>query len=253
MRPCPVTRRRLLRGAGAVAGLGLGGCGTWSLPRPGPMELLHFDDTGPHAAPNLVLMLPGAYSQPQEFVDEGFVQALRDARVHADVVLAGATLDHYLEGRVVERVQQQVIAPALQRGVRRVWLLGVSLGGLFALSCAARHGPQLAGVLLLAPYLSRRTLLAGIDAAGGPEAWAQARQPQGDDLLEHEVWQWLATRPTAPPLYLGYGRDDRFADAHRRLAARLPDGHTHDAAGGHDWPVWRGLWRQFLARGLIGA
>lgn len=246
-------RRPLLQRAAALGSLALTGCGTWSLPRPGPMELLHHDDSGPYAAPHLVVMLPGAYSTPAEFADERFIDALRQAQVRADVVVAGATIDHYLEGRVIERLHDEVVAPARARGVRSVWLLGVSLGGLFALSYASRHGAQLAGVLLLAPYLGRRTLLMEIDAAGGPEAWARERRPQGDDLLEHEVWTWLAQRPQAPPLYLGFGRDDRFADAHRRLAARLPEGHTAEAPGGHDWPVWRGLWQGFLARGLIGA
>lgn len=250
---CAAGRRRLLQRATALGTLALAGCGTWSLPRPGAMELLHFDDTGPYTSPTLVVMLPGAYSRPQEFVDEGFVELLRAARVKADVVIAGATLDHYLEGRVLDRLQHEVVAPARARGVRAVWLLGVSLGGLFALAYASRHAVQLAGVLLLAPYLGRRTLLMEIDAAGGPEAWAQGRQPRGDDLLEHEVWQWLAGRPAAPPLYLGWGRDDRFADAHRRLAARLPAGHADAADGGHDWAAWRELWRRFLARGVVTA
>ncbi|MFO1327030.1 MAG: alpha/beta hydrolase-fold protein [Rubrivivax sp.] len=245
-------RRHLLTHAAAALPL-LAGCGTWSLPSPEPMELLLIQGEGPYAAPTLVVMLPGAYSQPGEFADEGFIDALRTAQVPADVLVAGATLGHYVEGRVVERLHDEVVAPARARGVRSVWLLGVSLGGLFALSYASRHADQLDGVLLLAPYLGRRTLLAEIDAAGGPEAWAAGRRPRADDLPEHEVWAWLATRPSVPPLYLGFGRDDRFADAHRRLAARLPRGHVDEIDGGHDWPAWRALWQRFLQRGRVGA
>jgi hypothetical protein len=40
-------------------------------------------------------------------------------------------------------------------------------------------------------------------------------------------------------LHLGYGRDDRFADAHRLLATQLPAAQVFDTPGGHDWPVWR--------------
>ena len=103
------------------------------------MELLHFDDTGPFAAPTLVVLLPGAYSGPQEFVDEGFVQALRQRRLQADVVVAGARIEHYIEGPVLDRLHEQVVAPARARGVRQVWLVGISLGGLFALAYAARQ------------------------------------------------------------------------------------------------------------------
>jgi pimeloyl-ACP methyl ester carboxylesterase len=198
-------------------------------------------------------MLPGAYSAPGEFIDEGFVSSLRSRRVHADVVIAGAKVDHYIEGPVLERLRDEVIGPARSRGVRNVWLLGISLGGLFAMAYAARHPDQVSGVLALAPYLGRRTLLTEVERAGGPSAWVRARQPQPDDLLEHEVWAWIGRGQPAPPLHLGYGRDDRFADAHRLLAAQLPADRVFDAPGGHDWPAWRDLWLQWLARGLLPA
>lgn len=250
--PPPGLPRRRLVAAALLAGGGAAACTSWDPPRAGPMELLHFDTTGPYASPTQVVMLPGAYSAPQEFVDEGFVDALRASGTDADIVIAGARIEHYVEGQVLDRLHDEVIGPARARGVRSVWLVGISLGGLFALAYAARRGAELAGVLTLAPYLGRRTLLAEIEAAGGPEAWAASRRPQPDDLLEHEVWTWLATRPASPPMFLGHGRDDRFADAHRVLAARLPPDRVADGDGGHDWPVWRELWRTFLARGLIG-
>jgi pimeloyl-ACP methyl ester carboxylesterase len=217
------------------------------------MELLHFDDTGPHAAPTLLVMLPGAYSTPDEFVHEGFVDALRRRRVPVDVVIAGARVDHYIEGKVLDRLNDEVVAPALARGVRQVWLLGISLGGLFALAYAARHPGRVTGVLTLAPYLGRRTLLTEVVQAGGPVAWAAGRSPKADDLLEHEVWAWIGRHHAGPQLHLGYGLDDRFADAHRLLATQLPAGQVFGTPGGHDWPVWRLLWQQWLARGLLPA
>lgn len=255
MRPRPAahSRRQALQFASALLALGGAGCSGWPAPRPPPMDLLYFDDSGPYAAPTLLVMLPGAYSAPGEFVDEGFVSVLRRQRVAADVVIAGTRIEHYLEGRVLERLHDEVIAPARARGVRSVWLLGISLGGLFAMTYAARHPGQVSGLLTLAPYLGRRTLLAEIESAGGPAAWARGRRPQSDDLPEHEAWAWIAGGQAAPLLHLGYGRDDRFADAHRLLAAQLPADHHFDLPGGHDWPVWRALWQQWLARGLIAA
>ncbi len=217
------------------------------------MELLHFDDSGPYAAPTLLLMLPGAYSAPAEFVAEGFVDSLRQRRVHADVVIVGARIEHYVEGRVLDHLHDEVIGPARERGVQSVWMLGISLGGLFALAYAARYPSQVAGVLMLAPYLGQRTLLTEIAQAGGAQAWAARRQPQPDDLLEHEVWAWIARGQALPQLHLGYGRDDRFVDAHRLLAAQLPAERCFETAGGHDWSAWRSLWQQWLARDLIAA
>lgn len=49
-----------------------------------------------------------------------------------------------------------------------------------------------------------------------------------------------------PPLYLGAGRDDRFADAHALLSAALLHDRIFTSAGGHDWGPWRAAWRQIV-------
>jgi hypothetical protein len=143
----------------------------------------------------------------------------------------------------------------------RPWLVGISLGGLAALAYAMRHGSEIAGVLAIAPYLGRRELLRDISAAGGPLAWSRLPHTPGvpsepHAAIEDDLWRWLA-RPgigsssVGPPIHLGYGRDDRFADAQRVLQALLPAGHTDVVAGGHDWPPWRALWQRWLQRGLL--
>ena len=52
-------------------------------------------------------------------------------------------------------------------------------------------------------------------------------------------------------MHLGYGRDDRFADAHRVFAGLLPAARVASTPGGHDWPAWSALWQDWLARGLL--
>jgi len=47
-------------------------------------------------------------------------------------------------------------------------------------------------------------------------------------------------------VHLGFGSEDRFADGHRMLAAALPPEMVQVVPGGHDWPVWRQLWDNFL-------
>ena len=47
-------------------------------------------------------------------------------------------------------------------------------------------------------------------------------------------------------MFLGFGSEDRFADTQRLLAGVLPAAQTRVIPGGHDWPVWRALWEQFL-------
>jgi enterochelin esterase-like enzyme len=49
-------------------------------------------------------------------------------------------------------------------------------------------------------------------------------------------------------VFVGFGADDRFADTQQvlvRALASIPS-TTRMIEGGHDWPVWRKLWDQFL-------
>ena len=51
----------------------------------------------------------------------------------------------------------------------------------------------------------------------------------------------------------GYGTDDAFAGANALLADALPQGRVFKQKGGHDWPVWKRLWSDFLERApLVG-
>jgi hypothetical protein len=45
---------------------------------------------------------------------------------------------------------------------------------------------------------------------------------------------------------LGYGREDRFANSHRMMAAALAPQDVQVVAGGHEWPAWTQLWAEFL-------
>lgn len=58
-------------------------------------------------------------------------------------------------------------------------------------------------------------------------------------------------KPALPPLYLGYGTGDGFARADGLLAAVLPRERVFTAPGGHDWPPWRAVWKDFLASGAL--
>lgn len=284
-----LTRRPVL---GALAGAWLaaapGGCTTWPAPTvPMPVRRIAARCTTRQRC----VMLPGVYSRADDFVGEGFVEDLRRQAPACELLLADAHLGYFVEGQLVRRLREDVVqpaqraagappdttpparAPAMTAGSPaasvplpadgRPWLVGISLGGLAALAYAMRHGDEVAGVLAIAPYLGRRSLLRDISAAGGPLAWSRraAGAPAGADdyeTLEDDLWRWLAHRgaeggaATAPPIYLGFGRDDRFADAQRVMQTLLPAGHTEVVAGGHDWPPWRALWQRWLQRGLLG-
>ena len=262
-------RRQALLAATATALLGLPGCQLLPRQPVTPMPVLRQPAPGPGRAKTLVVMLPGAYSLPQEFVDEGYVQALGTRGVRADVLVADAHLGYFNDRSVLRRLRDDVVAPARAQGYSRLWLVGISLGGFGALAYASVHGrhPQhgVDGVLAVAPYLGSRRLQGDMLAAGGPVAWADAQpatpsaareltEATSPDDGERALWRWLVRPPAdAPPVYLAYGTDDRLASGHRLLAGVLPPDRVTTVPGGHDWPPWRALWQQWLQRGLLDA
>ena len=205
----------------------------------------------------LVLMLPGIASLPEEFVEAGFPQALAARAPGAELRLLDSHYAYYEDRSILARLLAEQVRPARSQGFERIWLVGISLGGLGSLGLLAdteAAGGGIAGVVALAPYLGTAGLAHEITAAGGPVAWAatpastQPETGQQRPPLERRIWRHLATRPGGAPVHLGYGADDRFAQSHRLLAPLLPADHVATQPGGHEWPVWRALWDDWLAR-----
>ena len=171
--------RSMARHVGWLAGLALSitlcGC---ALPRPTPVPMRVLKDLSNCAVrpTTLVLMLPGAYSPPDEFIREGFVAALRERGVAADVAIADAHLGYFDNGSVLRRLREDVVLPARAAGYRNIWMVGISLGGFAALAYAAHHGADIDGVLAIAPYPGTQALQREIIAAGGPMAWRRKEQ-----------------------------------------------------------------------------
>jgi enterochelin esterase-like enzyme len=195
-------------------------------------------------APLRVVMLPAAYSGPDDFVRAGFVGAVRERSLEIDLVFAAVELAEVTGRTVVPRIRQQLIQPALADGCA-VWLGGISLGGYLALCCAERHPGELAGLCVFAPYLGSHIVTGEIARAGGVDAWEPRELSDDDD--ERRLWRFVKTLRTGTlPVHLGLGSDDRFAPRHRLMAAALSAQHVDAVSGGHDWPTWQRLWERFL-------
>jgi hypothetical protein len=253
-------RAFLARGTlfGVLVATPLSACSLLTPPVLARMDTLSIPAALTARSDHLVVMLPGAYSRPAEFVTAGFPQALRERGFMHDVRVVDSHLGYFTEGSVLRRLREEVVLPARAEGYRKVWLVGISLGGFGALAYAVRHGADIDGVLALAPYLGPRRLTQAIDAAGGARAWLAAGldAPQPDesegDLVNRELWRTFAQASTSlPPIHLGFGLSDRFAPAHRRFAELLPAERVSTAAGGHDWRAWRALWEAWLGQGLL--
>jgi pimeloyl-ACP methyl ester carboxylesterase len=181
-----------------------------------------------------MVWLPGAFHTPEDFVDAGFGAAVRARGIALDVEFVHLEHAHVGDRRGIAKLAQEIIAPVRARGCPAIWLGGISLGGFFALDYAATQAGEWDGLCLLAPYLGNRLLIAEISSAPSVAAWQPGPLAESDE--ERRIWRFAQTWPAEPrPLYLGFGRDDRFARAHGLLAQMLPPDAVNVVPGDHDW------------------
>jgi pimeloyl-ACP methyl ester carboxylesterase len=196
----------------------------------------------------LLLMLPGAKNTPRQLAENGFIRALRERELAVDVLALDAHADLYLDRGQVERLLHDTLDEARAHGYRRIWLLGISLGGTGAMLCATQRTAEIEGMFLLAPFLGTRGIIAEVEAAGGLQRW-QAGEIGSRDLeraLLEQIQQSQFGSREFPPIYLGYGNEDRYRAASILLSERLPQHRVSVMAGGHDWETWIVLWRGLL-------
>jgi pimeloyl-ACP methyl ester carboxylesterase len=191
-----------------------------------------------------VLLLPPAYSQPEDFLRAGFADAVRARSLDLDLDLIEARLHSVTDRSVLAEVARRIVAARTASCVT-VWLGGISLGAYLALACAERHAREIDGLCLFAPYLGSHIVTQEIERAGGVAGWDVAQI--ADDDEERRIWRFLKSAVRGPlPIHLGLGREDRFGARHRTLAAALEAPNVDVVPGGHEWPVWRTLWERFL-------
>lgn len=228
------------------------------------MRILYDFANPGRSASTLVVLLPGALQQPEGFVQAGFIDAVRKRNLPIDLALVDPGL-HYIgdavDGTALRRIHESVMQPALLQQYQAIWFGGISIGGFMALAFAERYRGMASGLCLLAPYPGERMLSAEIKTAGGIRKWNDSAAP-GDDA-DRRIWRWLKCMQaeehadcgmrggSIPEVYLGYGRDDRFAPGQSLMAQALGSRESNNIdtiAGGHEWPVWRKLWENFLDR-----
>ena len=252
--PAPLTFVRSATFA-IISGL-LSGCAAWR-PVTVPIGTLAEPARCATRPDTLIVMLPGAGSRPEDFATEGFVQAVRQRQLAADIVLVDAHRGYFNDLAIIERLRADVIAPARARGYAQIWLVGISLGAFGSLVYAAERPAGITGIVALGPYLGSPEKGAEVAAAGGLTAWrGPATAMPGD--FEAKFWRWLQSfgAPIAqaggqassprPTLLLGYGLEDRFRPNHDLLAAALPPAQVFTTPGGHDWAPWLALWQRML-------
>lgn len=243
------------RSARAVLCLSLllsGGC---VRPRPAtvPLRTIALPASGEGDARCLVVLLPGRRDRPEDFVRHGFPEIAARAGIRADFVAVDAHLGYYFRKTLVDRLREDVIAPARER-YDRIWLAGISLGGTGSLLYTIASPDDVDGIVLLSPFLGEEPVIDEVAAAGGLRGW-KTPDPLGPDDFQRRMWSWLERYEAGSegqiPLYLGFGTRDGFARANGLLGDVLPPERVFTVEGGHTWRAWRALWEEAVDRGGI--
>ena len=247
------------------AALLLPGCIPGFAPTPTPMPSAQLVQRTPES-PCVAIMLPGMLDSAETFRRQGFARLAAEKAPGLDVIAADAHFGYYRKGLILTRLHEDLVGPEIEKG-RRVWLLGTSLGGIGSLLYArGRNGDetlpdagQLAGLVLLAPFLGEDELIEEIAAAGGPLGWQPPAESPGERGSRADVgeaaWMWLLDwyrlEGKKPRIVLGWGEDDDLAPAARLAARLLPEQDVFEQPGDHDWDVWYGLFSDMLDAGLF--
>lgn len=231
--------------AAVLLALSLSGCFLAS-PTP-PLRTLHYAPHGPAQSRALVVFLPGFGDDGGVFERYEIISALQ-REPNLDALGVNAHFGFYLDFSILDRLEADVVGPAISMGYRDVWLVGTSMGGFGATSYAAAHPRDVAGIILIAPYLGEPAVLGEIRAQG-LEAW----EPWGErdpnvvadrDAVTRRNWAWLREQISAPsgtPIYLAWGEQDPSVEDFELLAAALPEGRVFHRPGPHGWAAWTPL------------
>jgi pimeloyl-ACP methyl ester carboxylesterase len=194
----------------------------------------------------LVVMLPGRGDRVDVFIREGF--QLAGEQHGFDTVAVDAHFGYYMQRSLIDRLHEDIVAPARDTGYRNIWLLGISMGGLGTLLYAAEYPEQVDGVILLAPFLGDRDAIGAIVESGTLADW----NGEADGLKDYEVkaWSWIRDARTGSektPLVLGYGLSDGMAEGYEQLVDFMMPSSVYTLEGGHKWTTWRPLWETIAA------
>jgi hypothetical protein len=193
-------------------------------------------------ASTLMILLPGAMQLPEDFIKQGFVQAVRERGLDIDLMLVELKFEQIAGQTALRDLNHEVVNPAISQ-YQTIWMAGISIGGYIAVAHAHYYPGQVHGLFLMAPYPGNRMTTGEIANAGGVHAW----QPSiiEEDDVERGNWAWLKDSHQVD-IHLGYGTEDRFADGIALMEQAIPATQVDKIPGDHTWPVWQQLWFNFL-------
>ena len=233
-----------------LAALLIAGCSHAVAPATRPIRTVGWMAGQPRRTERLFVLLPGRLSPPEEFRENGVEEEIARNAGPAEIVAVDAHLGYYLSRKFVETLAEDLLDPARRAGFREIWVVGVSIGGSGALALLRKRPDLVDGAILLAPFLGGDAVIERVREYGAAIGSAPPPVEPNDRFFE-EIWEWVERpEPSRAPIFLAFGRGDRFVASQRLLARLLPPARVAEVEGGHDWRAWRAGIEELLRRGL---
>ncbi|MCA1792552.1 MAG: alpha/beta fold hydrolase [Desulfobacteraceae bacterium] len=217
-------------------------------PARAPMRTLSYsapEANGPRA---LFVFFPGIGGTYKDFEKKGLIDDLQEKFPGADAIALDAGFGYYRKRTLDQRVKEDVLKKLDLKAYDRVYLVGISMGGLGTLLTARRYPKDIDGLLLISPFLGWSDILEEISDAGGVGNWSAGDYTEED--WQRMIWDLLKRKGDGsgnlPPVYLAYGEEDTYVNAHKLLQQVIPSDRVISRPGKHNIPTFQTLWRDLL-------
>ena len=214
-----------------------------------PMPVVSYPLTDGARQRHLLILLRGLGADNTVFAEEGIIEEIRTRGLPFDIVAPDSHFGYYRTRTFNDRLKEDIIDPARRQGYEQIWLAGFSMGGLGSLLYVRSHPEDVDGVLLTSPFLGWSPLHRQIRRAGGITAWPATTDDVND--WEWMLWSWIKDYAegiaTAPPIYLGYGKNDMLAaDGPPLFATILPAQRVFTVSGNHTIATFKTIFRRHI-------
>lgn len=141
-------------------------------------------------------------------------------------------------GYTFEEMAEDAIFVLDAYGVKKAYVMGMSMGGMLAQLLATRHPERISGMVLLGSMYYGK----GADALPGMAeelkaffSTADVRDPKGEDaVVEYAFTQWQATNKSSRPKDLAYIHRMIERDVQRALCYESRKNHSYAKVAGED-------------------
>jgi len=215
-----------------------------------PIPRLDYGPMDASGHKNLLILLRGIGGDPEDFEEQGLIEEVRSRGLPFDIVVPDAHFGYYKSETLEERLREDVIRPAKEKGYQQIWLAGFSMGGLGSLFYLRSFAEDVDGVILSSPFMGWDTILDEIDSSGGIAHWTPNKE---SDNWQQLIWTWVQQYQKAPesypPIYLGFGTSDFITGkGPTLLSAALPKERVFTVPGGHTYKTFKLIWKTHLDR-----